>query len=212
VDDAACSARLNTITQRASFRPGTVNSRQPCARHGAGKCSISSRGHLPFIARTRVRGPHSGAIFVTSSGRGDDSVEHPASGDFNPPMQPFDIDQAECAGRVLYKTDFLAVGIDEREAPLGVEHRQGQARKTRARANISHRRALQLRMNRQAVQQVMSQHFIAIADRCQVVSAVPALELVEQPHEASGIRLGERDTQSRGALNQAFDYAQDGLL
>ncbi len=66
-------------------------------------------------------------------------------------------------------------------------------------------------MNGETVEQVMSQHGIAIADGCQVVRAVPALQLIEQPHEAPGIRLGESDTKTRGALNQAFDYAQEGL-
>ena len=124
-------------------------------------------------------------------------------------MQALNIRQSELPGSVLYKTDFLAIGVNERKAPPGVEYRQRQARESRAGANISHRRAVQIRMNGKTVEQMMSQHGVAIADRCQVVRAIPALELVEEAHEAFGIRLGESDAKPRGALNQAFDYAQE---
>ena len=53
----------------------------------------------------------------------------------------------------------------------------------------------------------MSQHVIAVADRGQVVRAIPALELIEQTDQAIGIRLSQRDTETRGVLNQALHYA-----
>ena len=53
----------------------------------------------------------------------------------------------------------------------------------------------------------MSQHVIAVADRGQVVRAIPALELIEQTDQAIGIRLSQRDTEARGVLNQALHYA-----
>ena len=122
-------------------------------------------------------------------------------------MQPLDILQFEFPRSVLYEADFLAVGVYESKAPPGIDHRQRQARESRAGAHISHGRSEQIGMNGEAVEQMMSQHRIAIADRCQVVGAVPALELIEQAREALGIRLGERDTERCRALNGAFDYA-----
>jgi len=139
---------------------------------------------------------------------GDHGVEDSTCDCFRPPMQPLDIRKAQSTRGVLHKADLLAVGINERKAPLRVQHGQRQTGKSRAGANIRHARSLQIRMNGETVEQMMSQHLVAVADGGEVVGAVPALQLIEQVNEPRGIRITECDTESRGALDQVFDYAQ----
>ena len=138
----------------------------------------------------------------------DHGVEITVLDGFHPPMQTFDIRQSQLARGMLHKADFLTVGINQRKASPRVQHCQWQTRKTGASASIGHGSSCEVRMNSDAVEQMMSQHRVPIANRRQIVCAVPALELIEQAQEAYSIRLGEIDSKSRGAVQEAFDCVQ----
>jgi hypothetical protein len=66
-------------------------------------------------------------------------------------------------------------------------------------------------MNGKTVEQMMSQHGIAIADGREVVAAVPTLELIQQTQEPRGICVSEIDSETRGAVGEVFGRAQKGL-
>ncbi len=126
---------------------------------------------------------------------------------FDTTVHRFDILQAKLMRGMLNKTDLLAVGIDEPEAPLRIQKRERQAGKTCTRSNISHGCPPHVRVNRQAVEQMMRQHLLALADRREVIGTVPALELIEQARQSLRIRLRQGDTQSGGVFHKALNHA-----
>src|SRR5581483_2901389 len=62
--------RVSTMTQRASSNPGMMRSCEAATRQPRGMAATSSRGHLPFIARTWLCGPVTGATLSNMSGNG----------------------------------------------------------------------------------------------------------------------------------------------
>lgn len=133
---------------------------------------------------------------------GHDRVEGACFQCLHTPMQRLDIVQSDLMRSMLNEADLLAVGIDERKAALRIHYCQGQPRKPGAGPNISHSCAAQVRVNGQAVEQVVRQHILAAADRSEVVGTIPALELIEQAQESAGLRLRQGETESSGVSDQ----------
>jgi len=63
-------------------------------------------------------------------------------------------------------------------------------------------------MNSEAVEQVVRDHRGRGGDRRQVVSAVPARQLIEQREQAPGIAVAQDDSQGCRVLHQTFDGTQ----
>jgi hypothetical protein len=114
--------------------------------------------------------------------------------------------------RMGNEADFLGGGVDEGELPRGVAQRQRQARKPRSGTHVCNARALQVGMNGEAVEQVMREHRGGGGDRRQVVSAVPARELIEQRQQAPGVAVAQNDSQGCRVLHQTFDGTQSSSL
>ena len=62
--------RASASTQRAASRPGMWSWRDAVTRQPAGSSASSASGQRPFMASTRVSGPHSGATVRSICGSG----------------------------------------------------------------------------------------------------------------------------------------------
>src|SRR2546429_4484981 len=75
--------------------------------------------------------------------------------------------------RVRREADLLGGRVDESEMPRGICDRKRQPRKSRAGADVRDARALEVGVDGEAVEKVMSHHGAERADACEVVAAVP---------------------------------------
>src|SRR5579872_3864950 len=119
--------------------------------------------------------------------------------------------ETQLACGVLDKADLLPIRVDEREAPVRIDHCERQPRKSRPGAHIRHVHAAQIGMNGETVEQMMRQHVVAVADSREVVGAVPALQLVDEAEQTLRVRLGEWHTQFGALRYQTLHYAQSRL-
>src|SRR6202167_6692552 len=104
-------------------------------------------------------------------------------------MHHLDVAAAYAVGGLRGKSRFLAGGLDQHEAPRGIDDGQRQAGKSRAGADVRDTRAAQIRMQAQAVEHVFAQHAGPIANRRQIEFAVGALELVDEAQQGVYLRL-----------------------
>src|SRR5690348_10495914 len=102
-------------------------------------------------------------------------------------MQPFDVGQAQRMRDMRHEAYFLARRVDEGKAPLGVQYRQRQPGKSRARSDIGNKCPLKFRVYRQTVEEMMRDHILALRDSRQVIGPVPSLELIQELLQTSGV-------------------------
>src|SRR5581483_3256041 len=92
--------------------------------------------------------------------------------------------------------------IDQREQPVGVCDGKRKAGETRPRADIGNARPAQMRVYREAVEQMVRDQRLAAADRGEVVGGIPALQFIEQSCETLRLRIAERHIEQAGPLDE----------
>jgi len=122
-------------------------------------------------------------------------------------MQHLDVVQSQLAGRMPDEADLLAVRIDQRELSVGIGKGERQPGKAGTRAEVSQPAAAQIRLQRQAVQQVMSQHILTPPDGREVVGPIPALDLIEQLQQPGRIALRQDDAETGCTVDQTLSDA-----
>ena len=81
---------------------------------------------------------------------------------------------------MLREHDFLVIAVQERELFIRAGNSQRQTGKTGPGTNIQNTLALEQGRSNQAVKKMCTDHLFAVANRCQVDFAIPALEFVKQ--------------------------------
>ena len=104
-----------------------------------------------------------------------------------------------------HEADLLRRRVDQGELPPGVADREGQPRETRPRAHVGDPLTDQVRVDREAVEEVMRDHRPGLTDGREVVAAIPAAELIEQSQEANGILRRQRHPEAGRGLAQRLD-------
>src|SRR6185437_3283609 len=104
------------------------------------------------------------------------------------------------------EADLLAARVDEAEAALRVDERERQARKTGAGADIGDGGAMQIAMDRQAVEHMMADHALEISDPGEIEVAVPMRQLLEKLVQPRGIVLRQRHAQSGGIVYETLNH------
>jgi two-component system, OmpR family, response regulator QseB len=123
-------------------------------------------------------------------------------------MQPFDVGQAQRVRDMRHESYFLARGVDEDKAALGVQYRQRQPGKSRARSDIGNECPLKFRVYSQTVEEMMSDHILVLGDSGQVIGPVPSLELIQELLQTRGVGFRQLDTHTLCIVNETLDQAQ----
>lgn len=108
-----------------------------------------------------------------------------------------------------YKTDFLAIAVEEPELDLRFRNREWQAWKSRAGPYIEHPPALEQWSHRQAIEDMAGNHIQGVPHGGQVDACIPVRQQSQEPGELLGALRGqvlaERCRTVRYQLNGFFD-------
>ena len=126
----------------------------------------------------------------------------------DPSVNCADVGEAQQARRVRDEAHLLGGGVDQREVPLRIAHRERQPGEAGAGAGVRDARAREVDIDGEAVEQVVGHHGGGRADRREVIAAVPAPELGGERQQPCGIRARQRDPQGGRVLHQGLDGTQ----
>ncbi len=103
-----------------------------------------------------------------------------------------DVLEAEQRSDVIDELQLLCRRIDQREVHVRRNDRKRKSGKSRAGADIGNARAVQVRVSRQAVEEVLRDLLWALAYCREIHALVPYVELIEHTHELANSFIVER--------------------
>ncbi|OMP13082.1 hypothetical protein COLO4_02314 [Corchorus olitorius] len=171
---------------RWPWQPGTARTCAAATRKSAGSLASSSSGCSPFIA--------SHCVWLSPRARRADRPRrgHAPPRDWSGPARSW-----PGSGSA-----FLAVAVEQGEARLRKEDRQGNARHAAAAAHVQPVPGAHVGDDAEAVQQVPRDHLVGIAHRGEVVGLVPLDQQVQVAQQALFHGDGQRHAERLGALAQ----------
>jgi DNA-binding response OmpR family regulator len=112
---------------------------------------------------------------------------------FDACVNPLDVSQSQRVRGVIDEADLFARRIYERKPTFRIEYGERQAGEAGTCADVRYGSTVEVRLNREAVEEVVRHHVLTLGDGREVVGAVPPLELVQELQQARGVALGKRD-------------------
>ena len=164
------------------------------------------------MASTCVSLPQSGATVSSSSGRGANArattVSNGRSGrsastrvcsgsTFMSPMA-----RIACETKRIF-LPFESMRVKRRS---GFTQRERQPGKSRTGARIRYGGAVQIAMNGEAVEHMMTDHALEVGDAGEIELAVPVRQLLEELAQPGGIVLRQRHAQSGGIVYETLQH------
>lgn len=111
-----------------------------------------------------------------------------------------DVCEFQTRARVFHEARLLAGRFDQREFSIAIDDCEGQTGKTCSRAHIGDRAPMQVRVNAERVEKVLSNRIDWIRDRGQVDPAVPVLKFHQQLQQLLALPRLERNSELLHAL------------
>lgn len=123
-------------------------------------------------------------------------------------MHAFDIRKTQRMSGMIDEADLLAGRVDQHEAAFGIQDRQRQPGESGAGPDVGNPGAVQVTLDREAIQEVVGHHFFPVPNGREVIGTVPALQLVQQLLQPGGVACRQLDAHTFGIAYETMVGAQ----